>query len=284
MTDRARTPNSTAAHSARQRRMFVPLASGRRLCLHPPRSNKTPKIHSKKLSAPNHSSICFCTALQTQKFQPIAQRRAGANAVVLAKHAKRKRRITPNPAGNWHLTSRPQLKRRESSSLEIKRRRSRKLRRPTIHRRNPRRRSRPPLQLRPRLPRLPARTHRRQAKRHRRRRQNPRLNPRTRRRHHRRKRRPILAPPETQRPLASHRRSRRRRHLRRRPVPHRPLPLSRNKRSSSQLQFCHIGSKFRPTTILLTQFFALRRGRRGPRRGSLFPCADFVEFGYPFAR
>ena len=52
----------------------------------------------------------------------------GANVVVLAKHAKRKRRITPNPAGNWHLTSRPQLKRRESSSLEIKRRRFRKLR------------------------------------------------------------------------------------------------------------------------------------------------------------
>ena len=152
-----------------------------------------------------------------------------------SKAAKRKRRITANPAGNCHLTSRPQLKRREFTVLaKSHKRRKPRSRRATINRRNSRRRPRPPLQLRPRLPRLPAPTHRRQTKRHRRRRQNPRPHPRTRRRRHRHKRRPLLAPPETQRPLASHRRRSRRRHLRRRPLPHRPLPLNRRARVATQ--------------------------------------------------
>lgn len=71
-------PNARTAqphHSATTRRhqTFVPPASRRRLCPHPPRSNKTPKIRRKKLSAPNHSSIYFSTALQAQKFQRITQ-------------------------------------------------------------------------------------------------------------------------------------------------------------------------------------------------------------------
>ena len=215
--------------------MFVPPASRRRLCLHPPRSSKTQKIPRKKPSATNRSSIYSCTALRTQKLQPIAPTSSQRKHRRPRRNAKRKRRITANPAGNCHLTSRPQLKRREFTVLaKSHNRRKPRGHRPTIHRRNSRRRSRPPLQLRPRLPRLPAPTHRRQTKRLRRRRQNPRPHPRTRRRRHRHKRRPLLAPPETQRPLASHRRRSRRRHLRRRPLPHRPLPLNRRARVATQ--------------------------------------------------
>src|ERR1700722_4332682 len=53
-------------------RTFVPPASRRRLCLRRTHSSKTRKLHHKKPSAPNRSSICFSTALQPQNFQPIA--------------------------------------------------------------------------------------------------------------------------------------------------------------------------------------------------------------------
>ena len=127
-------------------RTFVPPASRRRLCLYPPRSNKTRKIHRKKPSATNHSSIYFSIALQAQKFQRIAR--------TSSQHKRRRPRQTRKAkTPHRRKTSRelpphfpPQLTRRESSSLEIKRCGLRKRRhRPAIRRRNPRRRSRPPL-------------------------------------------------------------------------------------------------------------------------------------------
>src|SRR5580693_6074063 len=130
---------------------FVPPASRRRLCLHPPRSNKTHKTPNKKLSTTksNHFSTQSSTALQAQNLQPIAPtlspgkpRRPRQTRKAKTTHHRKTSRELPR-----HFpppTQAPQID-RPRQVPQVPRRR------PAIRRRNSRRRSRPPLQLRPRL-------------------------------------------------------------------------------------------------------------------------------------